>query len=267
MNKLVEEYIKNGKEIQRIKGETEEKEKQALDEGNKTIDEIYERKRLIDQEDSKARAEHTMRLEAINKKEQEERAPFDSQRDAVRRIVAFLEVQERFKPAAFINERKAREGEFWEWQDWIHNDDFLKIRLCIAENDKPVNIYTVRAHITSVFYNPLIELPYSSRELGSFKTVDEAKAYITKKKDRLFQDEIKAVEALKVEYQKVIAAYKLSDFEELFEYRCGGYDCRAKFKTPTPHTKEISTGYKDGNYIREIVKCESEHGWRREVIS
>lgn len=269
MNKLVEDYIKNGQEIQRIKGETEEKEKEILEERDKLWDVINEKRHLLNTEEIKIRGEADDKIAMVGADEAKQTEPLNNQRKSVKRIVAFLEVQEKFKPAAFDDERKAREGKFSEWQDWIHNDDFFKIRLCIAENNKPVNKYTLRAHIKCVFYEPMIKLPDSPRELGSFKTIDEAKAYILKKKGALFLEEIKVVEVLKVEYQKVITTYKLSDFEELFEYYCS--DCRTKFKTiPEYHEKEIITGYGQPPNLdkpaRAIVECKPVYGFRREIV-
>lgn len=270
MNKLVEEYIKNGKEIQQIKGETEEKKNKIIEERNNLWDVINEKRHLLEIETIKIRGDANDKIAIVDADEVKQTTPLINQRESVQRIVAFLETQEEFEPATFDNERRAREGKFSEWQDWMHNDDFLKIRLSIVENDKPVNKYTARAHIKSVFYKGLIELPSSPKELGSFKTIDEAKAYILKKKGTLFQEETKTLEALKLEYREVITAYKLSDFEELFEYYCS--DCNAKFKTiPEYHEKKIITGYNEPpNYdkpVRAIVECKPAYGFRREVIT
>ncbi len=264
---LIEEYKKNGLEIQRIKNETEVKEEQAREIRDKVKDNIWERRKLLDAEESAARQFCDKTVEAIGKEEERQTAPLESQRESVKRIIDFLEVQEKFKPCELetprASKRYSSEAGFLEWQEWIHNDDYLKLRLLISENDKPVNKYTVSVYIASVFHKPLIEFPYSPRELNSFKRVEEAKVYIAKKIEGLFQDEIKAIEALKLEYSEIIAAYKLSDFEDLFEYRCT--DCRAKFKT-IPESHEVITGYENNKPIRQTIKCVPEYGFRREVI-
>ncbi len=267
---LIEEYKKNGLEIERIGDETKIKTKQAEARRETQADSIYKRRRLLDEEEAIMRQDHTERIAIIDGEEDKLTEPLHNQRVAVKRIIEFLEVQEKFKPCemeeARASKRYSRDEGFLEWQEWIHNDDYLKIRLLISENDKPVNKYTASVYIASIFHKPLIELPYSPKELNSFKTVEEAKAYIAKKKEKLFQDEIKAIEVLKLEYLKVIEAYKLSDFEVLFEYYCT--DCRAKFKTiPESHEKEVITGYKNDTPIKQTVKCNPEYGWCREVIS
>ena len=255
---LVKEYKENGHRIQRIKDGAETRKEDVQEERSKIWDIIHAKRDQLDKEEYDLRHDLELREKVIEEETKRQTAPFELQRESVRRIVQFLEVQEMFKPA------ELKEG-MWipagEWQDWVYQDDYLKIRLLVHENNKPVNKYTTSVCVDCVFREPLLKLPSSCTALGYFKTVDEAKACAVKKKDKVLRDVIQAVEALRTEYIQVIGAYKLSDFDELFEYSCS--DCRATFKkVPGNHDQE-SVRYEGNTRMPVTVKCDSGRFYRQ----
>ncbi|CAG1770566.1 hypothetical protein BAC3_01159 [uncultured bacterium] len=129
------------------------------------------------------------------------------------------------------------------------------------ENRKPVNKFTAAVYVACVFREPLIRLPFDCRDLGSFKTVEEARACAIKKKVGILQDVIEAVKTLKTEYTQVTNTYKLPDFDDLFEYSCS--DCRATFrKVPGNHDREF-VRYEGNTRIPVPVKCDGGRFYRQ----
>lgn len=227
---IIKEYIKNGKEIQRIKTETEQTEKGIREELNKALEIIDNKKEALKVEERNMRHIAEIQTETAEAEERLKMTPYKDQREAVKRIVEFLEVQER-------NEQISLEGAF---EIILHDDDYFKLGIKILRNDKPVNCFDAVVLGSCVFYEPLIKQPYHGHygvTLGSFKSEGDAKRLIEKKKSTIGQDVIKQVEELKKEYLEVIKTWKLSDFEELFEYNC--YDCRGRFdKNVSVHTRD-----------------------------
>lgn len=264
---LVNEYKKNGIEIARIVAEDEEKGGVLEEKRYKLMKTIYKREDQIREDTNKIESNHLDEKEILRQDTENQIEPHQQQRDSVKRIIEFLEVQERGRDIKMSCPSRVREGHYKEWQEWIHNDDYLKIRLLISENDKPVNKYTVSTVMTCVFLEPLIKLPdiWGGLEHTSVKTVEDAKAFIAKRKDKLHLDIIEKVAALEIEYLNVIAKYKLSDFEELFEYRCS--KCRATFKrvVPVSHDAEVTVEYGTPNQRQQMEPCIPEYGFYRTV--
>ncbi|MFZ3168174.1 MAG: hypothetical protein WA130_11215 [Candidatus Methanoperedens sp.] len=258
---LIEQYKINGTEIQRIKGEEECKKEALKEERSKVWEIVHEKRSQLDKEEDKLCQGLDLKEKAIEKDAEWKIAPLESLREAVKRIVQFLEVQETFKPV------ELKEG-MWipagEWQDWVYQDDYVKIRLLVHENSKPINKYTTSVCVVCVFGEPLLKAPQNCTDIGYFKTIDEARTCATKKKDKVLRDVIQAVEVLKAEYTQVTSAYKLSDFEEMFEYHCS--ECRAVFKkVPESHDREtvryegdklipVTAVCSGGRFYRHIVK-------------
>ena len=130
---LIEQYKINGTEIQRIKGEEECKKEALKEERSKVWEIVHEKRSQLDKEEDKLCQGLDLKEKAIEKEAEWKIAPLESLREDVKRIVQFLEVQETFKPV------ELKEG-MWipagEWQDWVYQDDYLKIRLLVHENSK-----------------------------------------------------------------------------------------------------------------------------------
>lgn len=268
---LIQEYIQNGLEIAEIAKQTQIKQKQAMDARDKIRIKITNIRSQIEEQALDLERNSKLILDSITAEEQNQIDLYQQQRLAVKRIIQFLDVHKTPLPIE-IGEVTFRKGEFAEWRDWIYDNDYLKIRLLLHENDKPVNKYSLMVYGVCAFKNPLVQLPQYYRshlhiihmdifqELKSFKTIGAAIVYIDKNKKTLFHDLIAAVEALTDEYLTIIKKYSLSDFEELFEYTC--LDCRTTFKTiPDSHNIELP-----GLNSREFKKCPCHYGFHRKYI-
>lgn len=244
MNKLVEEYIKNGKEIQRIKAETELKCGQIKEEKYKAIEKIRDKITVLEKKERDTSHQYDLKVEAAEAEEEHQKKPYDNQRDSVERIIEFLEVQER-------NEQISLKGDF---AIILYADEYFKLGIKIMRNQKPVNCFDVVVNGNCVFYEPLIKNPYShyAVSLGSFKTEEDAERFIEKTKSTIGQDIIKQVEELKKEYLEVTKTWKLSDFEELFEYNC--HDCRGRFDTNVSAHTRPAWDVKPGDSKQEPCK-------------
>ena len=230
MNNIVKEYIENGKEIEKIREETKTKKDDLLKEQNKELEIISDKKHALEVEERNIRTIAEQKESGLDAEETLKLKSYQDQREAVKRTVAFLEVQER-------NKKLSLERYF---EIILHDDEYFNLGVQIMKNQKPVNCFDVVVLGDCVFYEPLIKQPYHSHygvTLGSVKTEDDARKLIEKKKSTIGQDVIKQVIALKKEYLEVIKTWKLSDFEELFEYNC--YDCRGRFdKNVSVHTRD-----------------------------
>lgn len=265
---LINVYKNSGKEIARINEESDVKMEELSNQKHKLMKGIWDREDKIRDDTRLIEDKYEDDKHSLTEDTAEQIAPHAQHIEHVKRIVEFLEVQERGINLEMKCNDRIKEGYFREWQEWIHNDDYLKIRLKITENDKPVNKYTVSSVIKCVFYEPLIKLPdlWGGLEHGSFKTVDDAKAFIVKKKGKLFLDEIEKVEALKAEYLDIIGKYKLSYFEELFEYRCSTCSAVFKNKIPEYHEAEVVVGFGTPEITRQMKECIPERGFYRTIV-
>lgn len=240
MKDIVREYIENGKEIEKIREETKTKKGEVLEERNKELENISDKKHALEVEERNIRQTAEQKESGLDAEENLKLKSYQDQREAVKRIVEFLEVQERNKQASLV-------GDF---EVILHDDEYFKLGVQIIRNQKPVNCFDVVVLGDCVFYEPLIKQPYHGHygvTLNSVKTEDDARKLIEKKKATIGQDVIKQVEALKKEYMEVIKTWKLSDFDELFEYNC--CDCRERFDTKvSEHTRQV---WNDKTGLRE----------------
>lgn len=265
MNQLVDDYLKGSKAIIEINEDTAHKIVDLNKERREMLDDIDKRMRALQEEEAVIKKLYADAEAKLHEKEKEAMAPYHLQKAAVQRIIHFLEVAEWYRPVDEIGtemmQSERDKGKFYEWQEYLYADDYLKIRLLMAENQKPVNKFSVLAYGRCVFGEPLIKLPYfygthlndsyagfSIRaEIKDFKTVEDAKAYIEKYKAKMLKDIIELVKALEAEYADVVKTWKLSDFDALCEYRC--YDCRRTFKQNT--NSHTAKNYRDGREVEE----------------
>lgn len=115
---------------------------------------------------------------------------------------------------------------------YFFNDDYLKVKLFIIENDKPKNKYSLVALGKCLFYEELLKLPKSyglpcyihgfcelETVIKDFPLVAEAKNWLNKNKARL-SFLLGEYDRVKEEYQDAIQNYKVDDFQELLIARC-----------------------------------------------
>lgn len=73
MNKLVEEYIKNGKEIQRIEAESELKRDQIREEKDKAIAKIRDKITVLEKEERDTSHKYDLKVEVTEVEEEHQK--------------------------------------------------------------------------------------------------------------------------------------------------------------------------------------------------
>jgi DNA-directed RNA polymerase subunit RPC12/RpoP len=156
------------------------------------------------------------------------------------RILAFLRLgslqyrkQLDFPDAAIHNREQ-----YLEPLGYLFNDQFLVIKLFIAENEKPKNKYSLLAFGRCLFPSAsdghgLLELPYSyglpTHEDGWFSvqasirdmpTIEELKTYLSKNKDNMIKWLTGQYGQVKQEYLSILAHYRVEDFRALLAWLC-----------------------------------------------
>lgn len=233
---IVARYFENKKEIKRISSETKkridelsETSKVRIHNIEETIDELKEEIYAIDRKFRQEMKEAEIEKEALIK-------PLHGYNQYVNRVLDMLKMAEHDNIAADIldTDISTYNGKELVWLDYIYNDEFLKIRLIVAENTKPKNKYSLIAYGHSVFmihelmhryyhYNtvslrddPANRPGFSIRaEIVSLPSIDDIKKYVSKHK--IMQDVISEHQRLKSEYDAVVKKYKLSDFKDIID--------------------------------------------------
>lgn len=238
-SEIVKEYLDSETRIRKIK-ETHEAEEEAIRrKERKELDKIDHKMRDLRDEENNTRNKFSNQLENARKKRETAILPFADKIAKTACIMSLLEIAESFEPVKDINDGDVKQCEhytnrFLEWQNYIHHDDFLKIRILIVENNKPKNKYSVMAYGRCAFTKEnLIKLPYYyggpslndynnsfsiKIESGSYPSIDEAKKRSENAK-KIFESTIRDVELLEQEYRIVTQKYKLSDFKKIVEKR------------------------------------------------
>ena len=250
---MVDEYMKNQKKIAMIKAEAEESEK-AITNSMKGHDDLYyEKQRTLDAEKHQSYAVLNTKLTAVKAECTEALKPLWDQANQVKHIISLLRIAETIQPIKDIEDSEItpyHKETYFEWLGLLYKDDFMKIRLLIAENRKPRNRYSLIAYGRSVFKDDKLLRPVYTYgtpnlndhsggfciryEIGCFPSIKEIKTFISKfpdKKDVETPEEqatrisryptkplrtfIFEFELLKAEYLEVTGKYKLSDFEPI----------------------------------------------------
>lgn len=158
----------------------------------------------------------------------------------VDRYIGYMKIASKFLPVADIQDDsvtkydKYHKDEYLEWLGYLYNDEFLKIRLLIAENNRPKNKYSLMLYGRCVFSglpDNIIEMPWSyggvhlndsSRytfnikgEVRCFPDVDELKSWVERNKQNILAEFRAQFEKIKIEYLEVTGKYTLDDFRDI----------------------------------------------------
>lgn len=241
MNKLAKEAIENLSKVKSLQGEIETISKATRDESYRLRYGIYrdkirelehERDQMIDAVDADSQGQ-------INDRE----AVIENLQTVIRQVSRILEflrldttldlsiADDDVKPYGRYNQR------FKESLGYFINDDYLKVKLFIIENDKPKNKYSLIAVGKCLFHEELLKLPktyglpcytqgfYSLESvIKDFPSLAETKDWFGKHKVSLYDLKGK-YDQVKKEYQEAMQNYKVADFHELLiaHCQCGYY--------------------------------------------
>ncbi len=272
MLEIIKQAKNNNKEIEVIKNKLQKREEIKNNKVTHIKYDVYDKKiKALEQERNKevSKIEKEFDKEEVikDKKIEELYKPITK----VKRIFQFLQIQDNYKELVeggysleikknSVEQYDRHNKDYLECLDYLFNDDLLKIRLFIAENDKPKNKYSLIAYGKTIFYgDKIITFPYSyggvhinKKEhfriditLKDSYDVETLKLYVLRNKDRILQEFIEQYQEVKKEYLETIKKYSLKDFKE-FEI----------FKEHRELSNEQQT-----NLRKEYLKSENKKEW------
>lgn len=229
MLEIIEQYIKNKKEIERLKDELDQ-EKEKISNAIRSVKDTYwykkneleaEERRIID-----LLSEQENRIQKEKNKQIEELYQVISR---VKRIIRYLEL-EKTRDLTISDKIETYHNTYIESLGYFYNDEYLKIKVFILSNDKPKNKYTLILLGKTIFYKELLELPYSygirglndfgfnlRLDLQDLPSIEEIKDYYEKHKDKLIKDFIGSYQKVKQEFIETLKNYRIEDFKEIEE--------------------------------------------------
>lgn len=236
MTDLVIEYLESEKQISSISQARddfrEKKEKEITD---LTLD--YEPKiRALEDERDERVAEIRKESESKRFESDEKITELHKTIEKVERILSFLKPTWRSAEWLDFDEGtvKAYRDRYCEKIGTFYRDEYLKIVAYIAENSKPKNKYSLTLVGKCFFGEKQMPFPYAyGLDLAIFgegftvavpvidkPTIEEAKAYFTKNREKILKPTMEKYQEVKKEYLDVIRTYTIDDFGNLIAYRC-----------------------------------------------
>jgi len=233
---LVIEYLESEKQIRSISQERDDfrgkKEKEITD----LKWEVYEPKiRALEEERDEKVSEINEESNARVRSLTEKIAELNETVEKVERVLSFLKPTRKSAEWLDFDESTVKAyGDYCEKIGTFYRDDFLKIVAYIAENRKPKNKYTLALVGRCFFKEKQMKFPYSyGLDLNIFgqgltvaihitdkPTIDGAKTYFTKNKEKILKLTMEKYQEVKKEYLDVRKTYTTDDFKELIAYRC-----------------------------------------------
>ncbi len=124
--------------------------------------------------------------------------------------------------------------QYQEALGYLYDDDYLKVKAFIIGNRKPKNKYSLVVVGKSIFPEEIIEYPYGygmdinnwghyfalQQVVKESASVDDLKAYYSKRRNTILKDTIAEYKKVKAEYEEVKQVYTVADFAELLTWRC-----------------------------------------------
>lgn len=240
---IIGEYIKADRKITKLTSERdtqttkiENKTSQIENRYNKQIGELKEKR---DQEVSELTGQKNQIKEEVKKKVEELYRTIEK----THRIIALLKTDTT--KDITINDENIHprcgwcNDEYFEPLGYIFDDDFLKVKLYIASNDRPKNKYSLiavgKTHFRKIsVYGRNIQLyprmDYYCSEINTdgyfdieqsikhLPNVDDLKEYLKTHRDMVLTIVKQNYDALKKEYLDVVKKYNLKDFDNLLEH-------------------------------------------------
>jgi len=230
---LVRNYLENNHQLKLICNKQEELRKQVLKQIRELEYDIYQPRirALYDERDAK--------IQELREKKDEKISDGDKQIDTllpviskVDRIIAFLKV--KIVDLTIADTAVNTYGDnYCESLGYLFDDEYLKIKLFIAENSKPKNKYSLIAIGRCTFNEHLCKLPYSyglptyehgwyslKQQIIDRPTIKELKEYLQKWKTKILSQLTGNFAEIKKEYEEVLQTYTSKDFEALKQYVC-----------------------------------------------
>ncbi|MDH5634226.1 MAG: hypothetical protein OEY30_00215 [Candidatus Bathyarchaeota archaeon] len=231
---LVEAVMENEKQIGVLHEQRENFTKANAEEIDRIKRKVYEPKIRALQND------RDQKIRALQTERDGKRKEIDGKIDGlftmigkVERILALLKLKK--KDLTIKDEDVRAYGtKHIESLGYAFNDEFLKIKMFIVENDKPKNMYSLVAIGKCQFDRDMAELRYSyclpchakgwhnlEALIRDLPTIAELKQYWQKHERSIVERLLGKYWMVKTEYLEVLKTYNIEDFRDLLKYRCG----------------------------------------------
>jgi hypothetical protein len=235
-SKLTKEALENREKISALYKVIEDSRNKHRDDSRHLRYEVYQPQlREIERQRDEA-------LDALDAQQKADQADLSSQItglktviDSVLRILLFL----RLKPRVLsvdddvVKFYRGEERKYKEALPYLFDDDYLKVKLFIAENNKPKNKYSLCAVGDTIFPESLLKhkrdygCPFHTERGFAIETyirdaasVEDLKAWLSHHYFTLHSDLVGDYLAVKTEYLLTIQNYKVADFALLLLATC-----------------------------------------------
>jgi len=228
---MIKQYQENQEKLKALGTQSTVFHEAKREESRKVEYIFWDREKIIRQERDAGLEKINEQIRDYEGQAKEERVELSEAIHKVERIIAYLKLGKRDLEIDIytIKHRDRDEGKYLEWLDYLYSDDFLNIRLLIAENDKPKNKYRLCGYGKCLFHDELLKLPYGcgmnlldyqSRcniqvVINDFDSIDKLKSWLSKNRDKILQEFLVEYQGVKAEYLEVMANYRLKDFQEI----------------------------------------------------
>ncbi|MFH1644057.1 MAG: hypothetical protein ABIA74_02685 [bacterium] len=236
---LIKQYKENEQETKKINNSLDElRERNRKETYNLQYKIYWDKIKVLEEERDNKIKELDKQFKDKEKREEQKREELEGVIINVQRIINFLKIGK--KEVIVKNDyvkpynRDYGDKKYFKWLGYFYSDEFLKIRLLIAENDKPKNKYSLVVYGKCIFTDDIIKFPYSygihlndnynglnlKTLIRDFSTIGELKKYLEKNKDKILKEKIEEYKKIKEEYFNTLENYKIEDFKELFKVEC-----------------------------------------------
>lgn len=231
---LVQQFLENERKTQEIHEQCHEQSKQANEQVRKVKDMHYDKLKVLQEERDGAIALIHEGLGLEREEADREIGELSKVITRVYRILAFLKL--KTKDLTIKDEDvKVYHDRHIESLGYFFNDDYLKVKLFIAENSKPKNKYALVAVGKCFFTEKVMNLrPYHGYGVDVSYTgrcniqlvikeapeICDLHTYFEKWREKILAGLLAKYKLVKAEYLGILAEYNLELFEPLMAYRC-----------------------------------------------
>lgn len=229
---LVKTALINERKIAKLHKQQETIRENEREDTNRLKYDVYRARFRKLQEEQDARIKSVVdKAEAIIQKKGQLIAELAEPVDQVKRILELMKLDTKKKLAIDDADIMIRNNHYKEALGPVVNDDYLKAKIYILENDKPKNKYSLCIFGKCLFGEDILRLPRSYGLPGyqhehydlmillrDFPSVAEAKAWLVR--TNVNQEWLENYKAVKTEYIKVKATYTRRQFSKFIALRC-----------------------------------------------
>lgn len=235
----VEQYLENMEKVTKIEGEIKVVDGISSYKTSKIHDKFSNIISNIKKEEDNITADIESRSNKKHKLLTMDKDRLYEEINVIRAKLKYLKHKKEIENTALqFNEKEIKAHEtyrdyYFEKMGVLYKDDYILIKLYIAENEKPKNKYSLFAYGKTKFPEEILDLPYSyglptrdsdcycniKASIKDLPTIEELKEYIKRNKDKILESFLSRYKFVRDEYLATINNYSLSDFKDIFKVK------------------------------------------------